>query len=84
MRSDFNQVQKGMEMYAKCVLYETRLAHQEQRIGYLRNEDLAGYVDKHNEQLSTETDLYEEAQNYVKTKCKISDRVFLYSQVEYG
>ena len=73
-----------MEIYAKCILYEVRIQHQEERTEHLKQGDIAKYVEKVNEQLNKETELYEIAQNDVKSECRIGDQVFVFSQMEYG
>ena len=82
-RVDFNTLQKVMEVYAKCLLYQIRIRHQEQRIPILSRDDMVQYIEKLNEQLDIETQTYERAQNEVKSLAKISDQVFLGSYMEY-
>jgi hypothetical protein len=50
-REDFNHVQKVMEVYAKALLYQIRIDHQEQRYQYLEKgkEDIGRYVDIYND-----------------------------------
>ena len=50
----------------------------------MKQGDIAKYVEKVNEQLNKETELYEIAQNDVKSECRIGDQVFVFSQMEYG
>lgn len=65
-RSDFNHLQKVMEVYAKCLLYETRLQHQLERIPYLQKNDIKGYIDKYLQQIEVEIKHFMEAQNEVR------------------
>lgn len=53
-REDFNHVQKIMEVYAKCLLYEKRVKHQKERLSLLQNQDFKGYIEKLMYQISDE------------------------------
>lgn len=43
-QEDFGNIQRAMELYAKVLLYEMRLKHQEERLSILSKNDLKSYV----------------------------------------
>jgi len=43
-KEDFSVIQKTMEIYAKVLLYEVRLKHQQERVKLLESGDVQNYV----------------------------------------
>ena len=57
-RNDFITIQKIMEIYAKSLLYNIRIKHQEERIAYLESKSPKAYVQKIKEQMDLEIDSF--------------------------
>ena len=79
-RSDFNMINKLMEIYAKCMLYDIKIKHQEDRIEILKQTDfLEKYAEKVFEQIQEEIELFMEAQESVCAMLNLSSKVLLHT-----
>lgn len=72
-----------MEVYAKVLLYEVRLKHQQERLPLLQSNDIGNYVKLVYQQIEPELKSFIEAQEKVTQLAKIDYNIYYASQQEY-
>ncbi|CDW72289.1 UNKNOWN [Stylonychia lemnae] len=82
-KEDFHSIQMAMELYAKVLLYESRVKGQEERIQFLERNDMVSYTEKVYDQLHPEIHSFMEAQDHILTLAKVDRAIYNASQKVY-
>eukprot|EP00347_Sterkiella_histriomuscorum_P020740 403336654 len=82
-QEDFQTIQRSMEIYARVLLFEMRIKHQEERQKILESKDLKSYVNLVYAQIQPELQSFIQAQDQINSLAKIDYNIYYATEQEY-